>query len=372
MKKQLATGFLIMFGILSLLPLIQHFFHPFKLAGLQGAFEKGILPELTTSGWFSGTYQERTDFYLKNNTGFNGELVRLRNQIDYSVFGNINTSLTLGKEGYIFDPNYIYARTGVDLLPDSVRKHKSELIKNVSLFLDSLNIPLLFCIAPNKANYYSEYLPEFSPRSENTNQAYFSEQMQLSGYHVINFDSWFIKLKPSAEFPLIPKYGAHWSTYGAVFAADSILKTISSLKQKPFVTFSIKDYEISNKPRFVDDDYLASLNLMKKWPSPPMAYPKLKFTKGPKPNILVVSDSFIWNFFDLEVIQNCFSEKSQINYYNKTLFNIYRQQEGSVPERLTLADLSDRDIIVIIATGPSLKDFGYNFFEQLNELRLHE
>ena len=59
MKKQYATGQLVFFAIITLLPLIQHFFHPFKLAGLQGAFEKGMIPELTASEWFSGTYQER-------------------------------------------------------------------------------------------------------------------------------------------------------------------------------------------------------------------------------------------------------------------------------------------------------------------------
>ena len=42
MKKQMASGFLILFGILSLLPLIQHAFHPIKLAGLQGALKYSV------------------------------------------------------------------------------------------------------------------------------------------------------------------------------------------------------------------------------------------------------------------------------------------------------------------------------------------
>ena len=160
MKKKMATGFLILFGILSFLPLLQHAFHPFKLAGLQGAFDKGTTPDFDLSSWLEGVYQQNSDHYLKNNTGFNGELVRLRNQLDYSCFGNINTTLTLGKEKYIFDPNYITARTGADRLPDSVLLSKTNSIVVATHLLRQLNIPLIICFAPNKANFYPEYLPD--------------------------------------------------------------------------------------------------------------------------------------------------------------------------------------------------------------------
>ncbi|MBL0339798.1 MAG: hypothetical protein IPP71_02115 [Bacteroidetes bacterium] len=126
MKKQYAIGFLFIFCMLTILPPVQHIFHPFKLAGLQGAFDKGVTPQFSFSSWRTGKFQEQADYYLKNNIGFNGELVRLRNQLDYSVFGNINTVLTLGKENYIFDPNYLFAREGTDLLliPSVLLNHK--------------------------------------------------------------------------------------------------------------------------------------------------------------------------------------------------------------------------------------------------------
>ncbi|MBL0339799.1 MAG: hypothetical protein IPP71_02120 [Bacteroidetes bacterium] len=211
-------------------------------------------------------------------------------------------------------------------------------------------------------------MPKPSEASVLTNQSYFHTQLVTNGVHVIDFDAWFVKQKPFAAYPLIPKYGAHWSTYGAALAADSILKVIQSIKNKTYSSFNIHKVEKSEKAKFTDDDYLASLNLMKKWPSPSMAYPSLKFIGGKKPNVLIVSDSFIWNLFDLEIFQNCFDSKSQVWYYNKTVFDYGKNNMGPVSASLPINAIQNRDIIILIATGPSLKDFGYNFFEQVKTL----
>lgn len=372
MKKQMASGFLILFGILSLLPLIQHAFHPIKLAGLQGAFDKGTPPVLKVSSWLEGDYQQKADYYLKNNTGFNGEMVRLRNQLDYSCFGNINTILTLGKENYIFDPNYITARTGADKLPDYILSSKSSSIIASIKVLRHLNIPLIICFAPNKANFYPEYLPDSTSPSVNLNQEYFKTLFINENVQVIDLDKWFISLKNLVPYPLIPKYGAHWSTYGATFAGDTLLKVLASIKNTPVASFSYEDILISEKPMFTDDDYLASLNLMIKWKSPAMAYPQLKFKEGAKPDVLIISDSFIWNFFDLQIAQNCFDTASRVWYYNKTSFDNNKNNLGPLLGKIEISDIKNRDAIILIATGASLKDFGFQFFEQLESLRINE
>lgn len=372
MKKQMASGFLLVFGILTLLPLIQHAFHPFKLAGLQGAFDKGTLPDLNITAWLDGTYQQKSDYYLKNNTGFNGEMVRLRNQLDYSCFGNINTILTLGKENYIFDPNYITARTGEDRLPDTALISKSRSILAATKLLNELNIPIIICFAPNKANFYPEYLPDSTPPPVNFNREYFKNLFIKEKVPVIDLDTWFVSLKNRVPYPLIPKYGAHWSTYGATFAGDTLLKILTATTNRPLVSFNYEDILISENSKFTDDDYLASLNLMIKWKSPAMAYPQLKFTEGDKADVLIISDSFIWNFFDLQIAQNCFDVNSRVWYYNKTAFDTNKNNLGSLSGKIELSDIQNRDAIILIATGPSLKDFGFHFFEQLESLRINE
>jgi hypothetical protein len=366
-----ARAFLTGFALLVLLQLIQQFFHPFKLAGLQGAFDGGTKPIFTPGGWFSGKFQQQSDQYLKYNTAFNGDLVRLRNQFDYSAFGNINTILTLGKENYIYDPNYIIALEGKDLITDSLKQYKSLAVEKSIVFLNSAGIPLLVCFAPNKANYYRQFLPGVLIASATTNRNFYKNLLQKHKVPVIDFDNWFLELKDTASYPLVPKFGAHWSTYGAYLAADSLINFISSKSEGQLPWFSPISIERSSMPRYTDDDYLASLNLMKKWPSPEMAYPRLQFHKGDKPAVLIISDSFIWNFYDLEVIQNCFSDKSQTRYYNKTTFDSQKKIIGPA-DPVSESYLRQFNYILIITSDPSLKDFGFGFFESVAQLPIHE
>lgn len=371
MNEKGARIFLIGFSLLALLILFQQLFHPIKLAGLQGAFDAGEPPQFSATHWFDGKYQQQTDHYLKYNTAFNGELVRLRNQVDYSVFGNINTILTLGKEKYIFDPNYIFAITGTDLLNDSIRSGKIQAITHSKIIFDSLRVPLLICFAPNKAGYYPEYLNDSLNTSENTNHIFFDSLFKSLNVQVLDYNKWFIALKDTSSWPLVPKYGAHWSTYGAFLAADTLMYVLQTLGGKNMTSFYLTGIDIPTKPRYTDDDYLASLNLMMKWESPALAYPTLQFIPGYKPNVLIISDSFIWNFYDLEIIQNCFSDQSQIRYYNKSTFDNQKNNTGIAGE-IKLSDLENRDFVIILSSDPSLKDMGFGLFESIAKLKQDE
>lgn len=371
MNHRAAKYFIIGFALLAFLPLVQQIFHPFKLAGLQGAFDGGAKPVFTGKKWFEGRYQQEADYYLKYNTAFNGDLVRLRNQIDFSAFGNINTILTLGRNNYIFDPNYISALRGDDCLPDSIHDAVSEALRDTKAILDSMNIPTLVCFTPNKASYYSEMLPIALTGSTKTNRNFYQSLLNDLSVPVIDFDEWFLELKQKTEFDLIPKYGAHWSTYGAALAGDSLIKRTSSMFSDSISSIKISSLKRSAKALFTDDDYLASLNLMIKWPSPEMAYPSLTFNIQNTPRVLILSDSFIWNFYDLEIIQNCFSKDSRLLYYFKTIFDADRNKLGPVGP-FNLSELNNYDLVLLISSDPSLKEFGYGFFESVSKLRSNE
>lgn len=366
MNKQGVRAIMIFFALLAFFQLFQQLFHPIKLAGLQGAFDKGEKPVLTSSAWFEGKYQQRTDHYLKYNTAFNGDLVRIRNQVDYSLFGKINTILTLGKENFIFDPNYILARTGKDLINDSAFAVKSHVVNKTLNFFSNAKIPVYICYAPNKANCYSEYLPEKTIAGKLTNRMLIDSLVKHAGIKTFDFDSWFLSIKDTSAYPLVPKYGAHWTTYGACLAMDSLIKQMNKDSDEQLAGFTIQNIEISDKAKFTDDDYLASLNLMIKWKSPEMAYPNLQFNLGKKPDALIISDSFIWSFYDLEIIQNCFSSKTELRYYNKTLFNHSKNNLGPAPA-ISSDDLTKYEYIIILTSDPGLLDFGYGFFEATAE-----
>jgi hypothetical protein len=371
MNLRFIRFYLIGFTLLVFLPLFQQSFHPFKLAGLQGAFDPGKVPPLKPFRWFSGKFQQSADHYLKYNTAFNGELVRLRNQVDYSLFGNINTNLVLGKENYLFDPNYVDAIEGTNLISDSAIGAKARVAGQTAALLHSMQIPLLVCFAPNKAAYYEEYLKQRPVRGQRTNRSVYDSLLHTLQIPVIDFNQWFLSLKSGSPYPLVPKYGAHWSTYGAALAADSLVKKISFMLNREVVPFRITNTQISSHARFTDDDYLASLNLMQKWSSPPLAYPVLEFGTGERPDVLIISDSFIWNWYDLEVVQHCFAPQSVTTYYFKTLYDSGKNNLGPLPE-LKKQHLAGRDLIILLTSEPGLTDFGYGFFETVSRLHADE
>ncbi len=367
MNQRFYRYYLIAFGLLLFLPLIQQIWSPIKLAGLQGAFDKGKPPVLSASSWLKGTYQQSAEYYLKYNTAFNGELVRFRNQVDYSLFGNINTNLVLGKENYLFDPSYQAALEGTDLMSDSALKEKKLNLQKTLAILNSLDVPVLICFAPNKAGYYEDYLPNKLLRASRTNKTIIDSLLKSQHVPSIDFDSWFLASKEKSPYALIPKYGAHWTTYGAALAADSLLNKISTILKRQISSIRITNTVVSNVARFADDDYLPQLNLMKKWLSPDLAYPSVEFNIRTKPDVLIISDSFIWNLYDLNVIQNCFATKSLAAYYFKTLYDSKKTELGPVPT-LKKNHLSNHDIILIITSDPGLTDFGYGFFEATAKL----
>ncbi len=365
MKNLLPKYFLSLFTLAIILVWVQQWLGPIKLAGLQGAYDPGNWPALTKSSWFSGSYQARADHYLKHHTAFNGELVRLRNQTDYVFFGSINTMLVLGKDHYLFDPSYIDAREGKDLANDRVVGESANMLH---FFRSKFSTPLLFIFVPNKADFYSEYLPQPSIPAEVTNRIQYQKLLQQSAIPYIDFDKWFLSVKDTSEWPLVPKYGAHWSTLGAAYAGDSLIKKLNWLLGADVSDYRITGIDTTSDARFQDDDYLPSLNLMTRWKSPVLAYPDLQFRDGNKPNLLFISDSFIWNFYDIGMMQNCFDQKSHVVYYNQTIFDMQRNNLGPADKISSENLLENRDAIVIITSDPSLKDFAFGFLKlQLNK-----
>ncbi|MCO6500414.1 MAG: hypothetical protein J5I47_08575 [Vicingus serpentipes] len=357
--------FLIFIGVLTFLPLIQNIFKPLIIKGLDGAFIEPEKPTFSIENWNTSKYQDDALLYIKYNTAFRPDFVRISNQLDYWFFDEINTILTLGKENYIFDPNYIISRKGEDYLDEEKRHKKIQTLSKVKSILDSLSIPILFCIAPNKANYYSSFLPSKTVKSANRNQTFYEQQFQREKLPYINFDRFFEEKQQQTEHCLMPKYGAHWSVYGAYIAGIELFKSIELLTNKKYVAIVEDSIAISSKARFTDDDYLASLNLIQKWKSPSMAYPYLSFEVVDKPNALIISDSFFWTFYDLNIVQNCFSPSSEMWYYNKTRFNSLKEKIGERDPYLSYNDIKERDIIIVVSSDPGLKDLGYGFLEQL-------
>ena len=83
--------------------------------------------------------------------------VRINNQIDYSLFNIPNSEgIVIGKEGYLFEKDYIRTCLGKDFLGKSVIDKKLLRTKFIQEFLKTKNIDLIIVFEPGKASFFPQ------------------------------------------------------------------------------------------------------------------------------------------------------------------------------------------------------------------------
>src|SRR5581483_3355502 len=153
MKKQTKFHKVLLFVLLALftIPFLESHFKVIKPMPLKGVLDTLNNTPFSWKEWLSGKYQEDKDKVVNDSFGFRDILVRLNNQVDYSVFGKINANNIIeGKGGYLFGLNQIKAYTGEDFIGEDSIRRKLEKIKFLQDTLRKLNKTLLIIFAPGK------------------------------------------------------------------------------------------------------------------------------------------------------------------------------------------------------------------------------
>ena len=294
------------------LPLLQSKLNVVELKPLKGDVTYPPQAHFAISDWFSSKYQEEKETYLNAMFGFRSTCVRINNQIAYSLFNHANANgVIIGKENYLYEESYINSYNGNDFVGEDSLNHTIERIKSINNSLNILNKKLIIVLAPSKASFFPEYIPDkYLPIKKQTNYKYFSEKLKNSKLDVIDFNKWFIENREKSKYPLYPKLGIHWSVYASVLVADSILKFVGNKIERPISKINIEDILLSD-PKDADLDIAEGANLLFKINSHKMAYPVLTLNclvDTNKPSLLVVGDSYYWSINVLG-IGNCFKKE---------------------------------------------------------------
>ncbi|MFD1467931.1 hypothetical protein ACFQ48_06820 [Hymenobacter caeli] len=365
--KRLLFGFLL---LLLLVPALQAKFHWLDEVPLGGAYTVAPRPEFSWASLVDNTFQPALERYLEDRIGFRGFFVRLRNQLGYSVFheswaGNF----AVGRGGVLFEQEPIDAYLGRDYVGDEEVRFNARRFRSAQDSLARHGVQVVFVIAPSKATFMPENLPRAAraqPRAR-TNYAAYAAALPAAGVHVLDFSRAFRQWRRTAPYPLFTKGGTHWSMYGGVRAADSLLAYLRhTLGVRP-APLRITGYEQSTTPRETDADLVTALNLLVAPASEPLAYPQLEFPPlGPgqaKPNLLLVADSFGWTWMYTH-IPNCFSDQTRYWYYNAEVAwpDVEQTPEGrDLAQLKTRAQYLARDVIVVMFNERNLVTFDKGF-----------
>ena len=351
--------------------MLQNAFPFIKSAPLNGGYQNSPDIEFTFKTWFEGTYWDGESKYVNDNLGFRPDLVRMNNQLDYSLFRKIRVGWKLlGDDSCLFQDTYIYSYLGRDFDGYSNILEKVRKLKAIQDTLAKTGKSFIFAYAPSKAYYYPEHFPKELKDTVRctTNYETYKRIGDSLGLNQLDFNMWLVSMKNKSKELLYPRQGFHWSSYAALLAADTLANYMERL-QNIHMIHPVWDYIVhTGKARDKDDDIGKSMNLIFPFTKEIFCYPEVKFVgdnSAVKPKVIYVGDSFLFQWIYQWVMENTDSDW-QIWYYYRELINSKFTDEACEPlnDNYCFEQLDKTDCIVVMYSSPNLSNMGNGFVEK--------
>ncbi len=364
--------FVVLIGMM-LLPFFQTKLNCFTLRPLDGAFELADKPELkwfTWKSWLNEKFQHDINKSIEDNIGFRNLFIRLNNQLDYTFFRRTSThKAIIGKSDCLYEEGYILDYIGRSFVGKDSIKNILKRTKWVQEYLKKeKNIDLILVFEPGKASYHPEYIPDnyHSDKKTISNYLYYAQECKALKINFLDLNAWFISMKDTSSYPLYPKYGVHWSTYGMCMAADTLIRFIEKTRGIDMPDIYWKGIKATDKLKDVDFDLETTLNLLFSLPHEKMAYPELSFERDAqkvKPNVLTIADSYYWSIYNSKIPLNVFS-KHEFWYYNKTIYpDIWGENAKFVDHTKDREMIEKQDIILVMVTELNMNRSLFGFID---------
>src|ERR1035437_2120971 len=211
MEKKLKRVLFVFVMLVLLFPMLQQTFNIIKIAPLKGVVVNSADTVFTFKGWFKGNYQTKKEDYCKDNFGFRNIMIRINNQIAFWIDRiALANGVIIGKENYLYDLGQINAYYGTDFkgvkpIEEAMYKYKAIHDK-----LKEKGIDLITVIAPSKATFFPEYIPDkYVKRKDTTIYDCYISKMKEMNLPFMDFNDYFINNKHKYPYPLYPKFGLH-------------------------------------------------------------------------------------------------------------------------------------------------------------------
>jgi len=357
----------LLMGVL-FLPLMQEYFTLSKVRPLSGDFVPAHDVKFTRDTWFNGEFQFQKEKFLHDNFGYHNTAIRLHNQLGYYLFRKAKANgVVIGKENYLYEYKYIESYYGTDFIGrDSIQK-KLDMIAFLADTFKQMNKTFLVVFAPGKGFYYPEFIPDYKKQRGITNIEVYRELIKKSNIPYIDFHSWYVANKGKTKYPLMPRYGTHWTQYGSMLATDSILKAIEQLRNIRIPDMEWKDIHIE-RSKDTDADIENGMNLLFRFEPETLAYPiinyRAKILPGEtKPSILMIGDSFYWQIFGSGVSQ--VFDRSDFWYYFKSAHSPRYEHTKKIDDVDIIDEIKQHDVIIVMSTDVHLPKFGWGFIETM-------
>lgn len=362
---------LALFAALLLLPLLQEWTGIFPQRPLAGVEESAPKVAFSKSNWLDGSFQESFELRHYQWMGMRSSMVRLQNQLDYSLFGKLFKAIVQSDKGELFRRSSVDAFTGRDFVGRKQIEYHANHIAYLQQFLLLRDIRLLPVITPTKLRCMPDQLPNHDLQVVGeTNYAVYREELTRLGVGFLDLTEVLKAAVRENEHRVFPKTGTHWTDYGAIIGFQEILDRIEPGAGGESRGFEIMDYETIGEMRGTDSDAGDLLNLMFDPPVAAIDYPFLDFHKRPplqRPKVLVISDSFWWKIYDQGLHGNSFAPGSQFRYYNWEVYSEDWEGAKLVSDFDLWKSVEEVDWVILCTNEANLHKFPFGFPDQLLE-----
>lgn len=333
---------------------------------LQGVVHTSTEPDFSLKTFMNHRYQYEFSNYLDSRFPFEASFIRLYNQVEYTLFHKIsNENVILGKEGFLFEPWYIQSYFGKDFLGETFIRDQVDKLAALDSVFKANGKTLIIALAPGKTYVYPEYIPEYlkGEKTDSTNYNFYARNLQEKKLNVLDFNQWFMQLKPTFEHHLFPKAGTHWSEDAALLALDSLIRFIECKSGDFLNNIYLTDLTLTDTAQGSDNDLLKISNLIRADGYDEYFYWKYSFeNRFPvDKNLLAISDSYFWNFY-ARGLSLTFKNPKFWYYFN----NAYSQDEPEtmVSELKMEEHLKEADYILLMSSTTPLNKFGWGFIDE--------
>lgn len=236
---------------------------------LEGFTDDVDQPKFTLKDFFSGEYQAQySSWYDQNATG-HAAMTKTYNSIKYDIFSVGNRPV--GKDEFVYEPAYIEAELALGEANDFSLEANQEKLKDfvkslesVNTKLDSIGKHLYVYIAPSKADYAPDSIPEKYKGIAS------ADSINATDYFISLIDKTDIKyllcstLEKDLEYPGFYFTGIHWSRPYEQYASKVILNDLMELTGKNYRQFEFDGVTESKIPFNRDTDIYDLLNIWEK------------------------------------------------------------------------------------------------------------
>jgi hypothetical protein len=334
------------------------FFYPiFEEKKLNGDFIPVKEPIFSTESWFSGKFQADAEKYITENIGFHNFLVRLNNQVNFSLFKIVAAEgVVVGKENQMYEKDYILEYTGEYFIGDLPIEKKVLQIKFLQKhLLENYNKHLVIVFEPGKAEVMPEFIPDrYHPEKRTrTNYQAFLDFCNKNEVKYLDLNKFFVDIKDTVSYPLYPRYGIHWTVYGMSLAADTLVKYLEHITQKDLIDVKWTIKSVSKTPKDTDYDVGDAMNLLWNVNRDELAYPVGIFEQNSakwKPRVLAIADSYYFNIYYSYLPNNVFANRD-FWYFGKRVFPASYTNLTNIGDINTKEVINSQDIILCMVTG---------------------